>query len=77
MDLTEGAEPGKDPALLPVAARVLAALRSAPKTMTRIVQGGGGPPLDAGKGHRALPDIKNKKGGAGEDVDLPPGSSST
>jgi hypothetical protein len=38
--------------------------------------GGGGPPIDAGKGHRALPDIKNEEGGAGEDVDLPPGSSS-
>lgn len=41
MDLTEGIEPGKDPALLPVAARVLAALRSARKTMMRIVQGEG------------------------------------
>jgi hypothetical protein len=38
--------------------------------------GGGGPSFDADKGHRALPDIKDKKGGAGEDVDLPPDSSS-
>lgn len=38
--------------------------------------GGGGPLIDAGQEHRALPDIKNKEGAAGEDVNLPPGSSS-